>query len=121
MAKKTIKPTDSEIMKEAYKQMYAEADPKGDIDKIIKTGEGKMPNFFMAYYLPEERQEQIIKKILDKHKIKKEWKRGSFSAGILLGAAPCSCRETMLAERKDYEKRLKAFLKGKKKQNITAE
>ena len=105
------KTTSDEIILEVYRRMYAQAEPKGNIDKIIKSGEGKMPGFFMAYYLSSEKEEEIIDKVLKEFKVPK-FKWSAFNTEILLGAAPCSVKERTKKERVDYVKRLKKFLKS---------
>lgn len=75
------------IILEIYRRMYKEATPSADIDKIIKSGEGKKPDWFMKYYLLQSRQEEIIEEVLDKFKIK-GYMRKRFITEIILGSAP---------------------------------
>ena len=107
--------TNDKIILEIYRRMYRESKPKASIDKIIKSGEGRMPNWFMAYYLSDEREEKIINEVLKEYKVPK-WKRDSFRTEILLGSAPCSYKLRVDGERKDYTKRLKKFLSGLNKE-----
>ena len=103
------KMTDSDIVMEIYRRMYKASKPKDDIDKIIKSGEGKMPNWFMAYYLSAEKKEKIFDEAMKEFKVPK-YKRHSFSIEIYLGSAPCSSKSRTKKERVDYKKRLKKFL-----------
>jgi hypothetical protein len=82
------KNTNDDIILEIYRQMYKESKPKGNIDKIIKSGEGKKSDWFLKYYLSNERQDEIINEVLDKFKIKSKHDRGKFRTEILLGSAP---------------------------------
>lgn len=104
-----MKKTNDEIILEIYRRMYKESEPKGNIDKIIKSGEGKMPNWFMAYYLSDKRVEEILNEVLKEFKVPK-WRWSAFNTEILLGSAPCSYKPRVEEERVDYEKRLKQFL-----------
>ena len=105
---------DDKIIIETYRRMYKESKPKASIDKIIKSGEGKMSNWFMAYYLSDEREEKIINEVLKEFKVPK-WRWSSFRTEILLGSSPCSSKESVKKERKDYTERLKKFLSKNKK------
>ena len=102
------------IILEIYRRMYREAKPKASIDKIIKSGEGKMPNWFMAYYLDSDRELEIIEEVLKEFKVPK-FRWDSFRTEILLGSSPCSNEDIVKKERLDYQKRLKKFLSKLKK------
>ena len=78
------------IIIEIYTKMYKEADPKADLKKMMKSGETKNPDWFLKYYLPQERQEEIIEEVLNKYKIKGSWLKSRFRTEILLGSAPSS-------------------------------
>jgi len=43
--------------------MYQEADPVADFDKLVQLGVTKKENWFLNYYLPIERQIEIINKL----------------------------------------------------------
>ena len=94
---------------ECLKRMYKESEPSADIEKIVKSGEGKMRDFFCAYYLPSERLSEIIEEVCKEFKIKKLGKR-QVENTLWLGSSPCSSKERWEKERKDYDKRLKKFL-----------
>lgn len=95
---------------EVLKRMYKEAEPSGDIEKIAKSGEGNMGNFFCAYLLSFEREQEIIDEVCQDFKIKGVYRR-RVEATVWLGSAPTSSREVWEEERKDYEQRLKEHLK----------
>jgi len=94
---------------ECLKRMYKEAEPSADIEKIAKSGEGKMPNFFMAYYLTQERFDEICKEVLKEFKLT-GWRKRQVEQTLFLGSSPTSSREAWKKERKDYSKRLKKYL-----------
>jgi len=111
-----MKEKNDKIVLEMYRRMYAESEPKGDIDKIISTGEGKMPNFFLAYYLPQERVEEIVLEVCKEFNVpKKRW--SEFLNEITLGSAPCSYKPRTEEVRKDYEEKLKHFLSNNQNKN----
>ena len=70
------------------KESTKESKPKADLKKLMKSGKTQIPDWFMKYYLPQERQTEIIDEILDKHNINKQHIRGKWHAEILLGASP---------------------------------
>jgi len=95
---------------ECYSRLFKKAEPSADFRKMLKSGESRMPNFFMAYYLPDTKAEKIINEIARKYKLRK-YEKTQLSTEILLGACPCGNKERVKKERKDYKKRLKKFLK----------
>ncbi len=99
-----------EVFDECYRRMFKQSEPSGDFDKIVSSGEGRMPNFFMAYYLSDEKIDKIMEEVFKELKVKK-YMHGGIRSGIILGSAPCSNRLTTMKERLDYDKRLKEFLK----------
>jgi len=70
-----------------YRQMYKEAIPSADFDKLIASGKSKEENWFMNYYLAEDRQIEIIKEWCDKHKCSKR-ECNLISSEIYLGSSP---------------------------------
>jgi len=94
-----IRLTNEQIVLEIYRRMFKEAEPSADIDKIIKSGEGKKRNFFMKYYLNENKQEEIIKEVCEENGIKKGFKLEAMRTECFLGSAPTGIREFMLKER----------------------
>jgi len=104
-----------EMILKCYRELFKEAEPSADIDKILKSGEGKFPNFFLAYYLLDTRAIEIIDKIAREYKLDEVMKR-KLRTEILLGACPCGVKSVVEKERKDYEKRLKKFLSQKSEQ-----
>jgi len=75
------------IVKEIYEQLYRESDPPGDLKQIAESGEGQRDNWFLAYYLPVERQQEIIEEACAKAKLTKRDKQ-HVSIAIHLGYAP---------------------------------
>jgi hypothetical protein len=87
---KKQKLTDEEILLEMYRRMFKESEPSGNIDKIIKSGEGKKHNFFLKYYLPEERQTEIINEVCKENGIKNKYEIRQFHTACALGSSPTS-------------------------------
>jgi hypothetical protein len=77
------------VCMEIYRKMYREARPKANLDKLIKSGETQKPEWFMFYYLPKKRQEEIFEKVCRKYRLTKR-ERKAVSFEIHLGSAPCS-------------------------------
>jgi len=101
---------------ECLKRMYRKAQPSADIGEIVRTGEGKMPRFYMAYFLSENRIGKIIDEVCNEFKIK-AFKKQGVKNSVWIGSSPNSCKETWIKEREDYDKRLKEFLKKHGKKN----
>ena len=83
----------ADMMETCYTLMYAEAEPPTTLEKLIVSGEGRTPSFFMKYYLDMDRQIEIINEVAKANRLSKDNKQ-TLSAGVLLGASPNSCRET---------------------------
>jgi hypothetical protein len=81
-----------DICMEIYTQMYKESTPSADIKHIIDSGEGKKSNWFMKYYLPMKRQEEIVNEAIKKHKLSKH-DRKEVSQTVYLGCSPNSKEE----------------------------
>ena len=98
--KNKTKMSDTEIVLEIYRRMFKEAEPSGNIDKIIKSGEGKKADWFLKYYLPNDRQDKIIKEVCKENKVL-AWKIPKFYTECILGSSPTSQRKIMLREIKN--------------------
>jgi len=72
------------IMK-IYRALYSEIGV--DVDKLISDGTTRKEGWFLDYYLPQERQDEIVNNILKESKLSK-WKKEVIRRTILLGAAP---------------------------------
>lgn len=90
----------SKILMEMYEKMYKEAEPAADLKTLIETGETSEPNWFLKYYLPEDRIKQIVEEVCDKHKITRPNERQMFLTTVLIGASPTSEREVWEKQRK---------------------
>ena len=77
------------ICKEIYREMFKEATPSVDFDKMVESGEAKKPEFFMKYYLSMKRQDDIINKFCKKYNIKGLEKRAIIKE-VYLGCSPNS-------------------------------
>lgn len=87
------------ILMEMYEQMYKEAEPSVDLQKLIKSGETKKDDWFLKYYLSEERIEEIVIEVCKKHNIKHPRTQEDFLTEVLLGASPTSDRTRWEEER----------------------
>ena len=98
----------------AYIQMYKEASPSADFKAMIKSGEAKEQGFFSKYYLPYERQNEIVAEHIkktkkprltkrDKEKITTEMSIGCSPRGCLLPYTPKQ-EETIKKLWKEYRK-----------------
>lgn len=75
------------IVQEIYREIYKRAKPKGDWNKMLKSGEAKMPNFFAKYYLDEHIQQVIITEICKKHKLTRR-EIDAIRTEVTLGSSP---------------------------------
>lgn len=75
-----------------YQKMYAETEPKANFKKLWKEGKTAKPEWFMAYYLDQDRQEEILDNICKKHKLTKREKY-LVSKEVRLGCSPNTCKE----------------------------
>jgi len=74
-----------------YREMYRKAEPSADIDELMKSGVTTTPNWFMKFYLDQEKQTEIIERhIKGMSKLEKEKIR--FEA--YLGSSPNTSRKT---------------------------
>ena len=78
---------------EVYNLMYSESTPSANFDKLWESGKTNEPDWFMKYYLPIERQVEIIDSILKKHRCSKI-ERNLISSTIHLGCSPNSSEKT---------------------------
>ena len=76
-----------EIAMAMYRQMYKEAEPSADIDKLMDSGETQEPNWFMKYYLDQDRQIEIMEEHFNKNKCDKA-ERKVLSKEMYLGCSP---------------------------------
>ena len=89
----------NEICIPIYRQLYAEATPSADFDKLIVSEEVEKDRFFMKYYLDDSRQLEIIEEHIKKHtkkyKVRKH-EKDMIKTTILLGCSPRSVEEVKL-------------------------
>jgi hypothetical protein len=72
---------------ECYRRMYREATPKANFDQLHKNYATTIPGWFMYYYLPQERQEEIMEEVLKEINVPKHLLK-SFSVEVNLGCSP---------------------------------
>lgn len=87
------KKTDNEIIVEIYRRMYREAEPPADFDKMITSKEVRVPGWFSNYFLPDERQVEIINGVLEENNIKRKSDQRAFKISVLLGCAPSGIKK----------------------------
>lgn len=70
-----------------YRQMYKEAEPKGNIDILIRDGKTAEDNWFLNFFLPHRRQKEIFDYWCKKKKVTAA-EHKKVSSEIWLGCAP---------------------------------
>jgi hypothetical protein len=89
--RKTMETGDTKILYDIYRDMYANSEPKGDFDELLKNaainerGEKDIP--FLDYEIAEEKVEEIFIKHLRGKKITK-LKQHCFRQAVILGCSP---------------------------------
>jgi len=81
----------NKVVMNIYRQMFKEAEPSADFDELIEIGEAKQDNFFMNYYLHQDRQQEIIDEWCKKYKCSKLEER-AINTEVNLGCAPNTVR-----------------------------
>jgi len=99
------------ILDDIYTELFKNANPSADWERLKKTGEVKKPNFFMYYYLNQVEQDTIINNVLKKYKIKDAWDLRSFRATANMGCSPNSCERTWKEFRNKKIKEVKNGIK----------
>ena len=94
-----MKKTDDEIIFECYRRMFKEAEPSADFDKLHKEGVTKIPEFFMAYFLLNDRIEEICLEVGKENKFN-SLKAEHLKNICFLGCCPNSCRRTWREKQK---------------------
>ena len=79
------------ICEDIYRQLYKEAEPSADFDELIKSEEVSKENWFMNYFLEEDREVEIIESLLKKHKCTPV-ERKKIRMEVYLGCAPSSVK-----------------------------
>ena len=82
------------ILFDIYRKLYEEATPSADFDKLLESGEASKPNFFMNYYLKEDRISEIIEEVCKKNRVPKVLRR-NYSINVFLGASPTSIKKRL--------------------------
>ena len=80
------------ICLEVYQKMYEAADPPLDFKQAMKDGITAKENWFMKYYLPTQKAEEILNKILKKHRCNTLEKR-AINKEIWLGSSPSGVKK----------------------------
>ena len=86
------------IVFEIYRRMYRETKPLADFDELFRNKKtAAKPNWFMKYYLPMERQCEIIDEVVKEFNIPKRDAR-KLDTEIHLGSSPNSSEESWKEE-----------------------
>ena len=80
------------ICMEIYREMYRQATPSADFDQLIQEGVTMQPNWFMNYYLPLEKQEEIVDKFCKQHRCDR-YETQIIRQEIFLGCSPTSVKK----------------------------
>jgi len=94
-----MKKTNDEVIFECYRRMFKEAEPSADFDELHKKGITKQKEFFMAYFLPTNRIEEIVLEVAKENRWN-SFKIEQLKNTCFLGCCPNSCRRTW-KERQD--------------------
>ena len=86
-----------EAVFEIYRRQFKEATPSVDFDKLYKEKKTTVPNWFMKYYLPMERQIEIFEEVCEEMKIK-GWLKKQVKMEVCLGCSPNSSEKTWKEE-----------------------
>lgn len=76
-----------EAMMETYRRMFKEATPSADLEELMRTRVTTVENWFMTYYLDQERQEEILAEVAKEYKLTK-YDKETLSINVFLGCAP---------------------------------
>lgn len=85
------------ICLDIYRQLYKEATPSADIDKLIASGETKKPNWFMKHHLPQRRQDKIMEEHIKKNHLNRR-QAASIRNEIWLGSSPSGVERPALTK-----------------------
>jgi len=78
----------NEIGSDMLREMYAEAEPSLDFDRVLDSPGGVLDeDFYKNHYLSAEEQHQIFQKYADRHDLTHK-EKASLSMGILIDYAP---------------------------------
>ena len=80
---------EEQLIMDIYRKIYSEIGV--DLDELIKQGVTKREGWFDNYYMPQERQDEIIEEMLSKIKMTK-LKRQMLRNTLYLGALPSNVR-----------------------------
>ena len=75
-----------------YRQSYLEVEPSADFDVLVETKVVSKPNWFMDYYLPEDRMIEIVDEWCKKHRCSKH-ERDVINNEVWLGCSPTSVKK----------------------------
>jgi hypothetical protein len=80
------------ICMDIYRQLFKEATPSVDFDMLVRTGITKRKDFFMNYYLDDDRQDAIITEHCSKNHLNRAEREGVRTT-VFLGCAPSGVKK----------------------------
>lgn len=95
------------ICKEIYIELFKNATPPGDFEKIVKEKDKLRKEWYLDYYISEIKEDAIIKRICKKHKLPSGQIK-QVSTEVILG---CSPTNNLNVWRKRWESRVMEDLK----------
>ena len=87
-----------EVLHEVYRRLYAAAEPKGNWDEMVESGEVLQEEFYLKYYLHEDEETEIISSYAKELKLNKRDTLKLINT-VVLGSSPTSSRDVMLKAR----------------------
>ena len=93
-----------------YRQMFKEAEPSADLDKLLKSEVVKEQNWFMNYYLPIERQNEIVEAELARHRLRK-FDIDNIKQEVALGCSPNTYKEPSEEVEETSEDKIKRLIR----------
>ena len=82
---------EEQLMMNIYRRIYSEIGV--DLDELIKQGVTKREGWFDSYYMPQEKQDEIIEEMLSGHKMTR-LKRQMLRNTLYLGSLPSSVNKS---------------------------
>ena len=89
------KPTLYEVVTECYRLLYSKSIPRIDFDLLVKEGISKQSNFFMRFYLPEEKQVELINSVCNKYNLLQQEREAVFTE-VQSGCSPTGWKKPWL-------------------------
>lgn len=95
--------TTEKLLDKIYVELFKSATPSADFHAMCKSGEAKLADFFMYYYLNDSMQEEIVNRICASYRLGRIETSGVMQA-VMLGCSPNGNHGSWLAWRAKLEK-----------------